>query len=213
MAPPPKGAAAAKTPAAPAINLKQLNAPTQVAIVIFVAALVSVGYYFAAYTPMDEEITKEQATKTRLAGELQQVQRDLRQYNDDVAELERLRVRARELARSLPDNPDMPGFMRSINTLAEAAGLSISLIEPRSEQVQQYYARVPVRLEVRGSYLSLARFFRSVSQLPRVINMENIELTDSAEEQGEVKLRATILATTFRGVREGETATSAEGTR
>ena len=215
MAPPTKAAAAAaaKTPAVPAINLKQLNAPTQVALVIFTAALVSVAYYFLAYSPMDEELTRERTRRSQLATDLTTAQRDLRQYNDDVAELERMRVQARASQRMLPDNPDIPGFMRSINTLAEAAGLSISLIEPRPESVERYYAAVPVRLEVRGSYLSLARFFRSVSQLPRVINMENIDLDQATEEQGEVKLHAVVMATTFRGVRNDESRPNAEGTR
>jgi Tfp pilus assembly protein PilO len=92
--------------------------------------------------------------------------------------------------------------MRSVNALSEASGLQLSLIQPVEERVEQYYARIPVQLEVRGNYLALARFFHSVSQLPRVINMENIKLSDPREDavSHEMRLKATVLATTFRGV-------------
>ena len=92
-------------------------------------------------------------------------------------------------------------------------GLQISLILPVEERVEQYFARIPVQLTVRGTYLSLARFFHSVSQLPRVINMENIRLGTPLEDpvSHEVKLEAQVLATTFRGVTRTAGAAGAAG--
>jgi Tfp pilus assembly protein PilO len=102
----------------------------------------------------------------------------------------------------LPNDPDITGFMRSINALAEASGLAIRLIQPVDERVERYFARIPVQMQVGGTYLALARFFHSVSQLPRVINMENIKLLNPTEDPNthEMVLSATLLATTFRGV-------------
>jgi type IV pilus assembly protein PilO len=169
-------------------------------------AIVILGLYFLVlYAPLSADAQREFGRKTELDTQAVRAQQDLRRYNDDVAELERSRTHARELARILPDTPDIPGFMRNINTLAEASGLSITLIQPEAEHVEQYFVRVPVRLEVTGSYLALARFFRSISQLPRVINMENITLEQPAEENGEMKLHARVLATTFRSLGPNDT--------
>jgi type IV pilus assembly protein PilO len=111
-------------------------------------------------------------------------------------------VHAQSLESVLPNDPDIPGFMRSINALAEASGLAIRLIQPVDERVERYFARIPVQMQVNGTYLSLARFFHSVSQLPRVINMENIKLQTPTEDPNthDMMLSATLLATTFRGV-------------
>jgi type IV pilus assembly protein PilO len=95
--------------------------------------------------------------------------------------------------------------------LAEGSGLQIALIQPEAERIEQYFARIPVRLEVQGSYFALARFFRAVSQLPRVINMENIALSDPSTDGGEVKLKAKVLATTFRSLARGESPARAAG--
>lgn len=209
MAPPARNAPARPAPS----GLGQINGPTIAAACLLIVALVGALYFFLLYQPLSEERATEEARRGAVQANLRRAQEDLRRYNADVQERERLRSRERELSRVLPDTADIPGFMRSINTLAEASGLSISLIQPDREVVEQYYARVPVRLEVTGSYLALARFFRAVSQLPRVINMENISLATPAEENGEVKLHARVLATTFRRRAPGEAATTPAGGR
>jgi Tfp pilus assembly protein PilO len=177
------------------------NAAIVAGWVVAVVAVLAL-YYFVFYEPLNEERGNEETRKTTLQQEFRTAEGNLRRYNTDVAELARARQRAQQLQTVLPNDPDIPGFMRSVNALSEASGLQLSLIQPVEERVEQYYARIPVQLEVRGSYLALARFFHSVSQLPRVINMENIKLSDPREDavSHEMRLKATVLATTFRGV-------------
>lgn len=183
--------------------LSGLN-PNIAVVGVWVVGIVAVlaTYYFVFYEPLSEERASEENRRSGLQQEFRTAEGNLRRYNTDVAELARARQRAQQLQTVLPNDPDIPGFMRAINALSEASGLQLSLIQPVEERVEQYYARIPVQLEVRGSYLSLARFFHSVSQLPRVINMENIKLTDPQEDavSHEIRLKAVILATTFRGV-------------
>ncbi len=193
--------AAAKKSAKDVLGGLNLNIVVVAGWVVGVVAVLAL-YYFVFYEPLSEEHTTEETLKSQLASARSTAESNLRRYNTDVAELARARQRAQQLQSVLPNDPDIPGFMRSVNALAEASGLQISLIQPVEERVEQYYARIPVQLSVRGSYLSLARFFHSVSQLPRVINMENIRLDHPTEDpvSHEIKLDAQILATTFRSV-------------
>ena len=74
--------------------------------------------------------------------------------------------------------------------------------------------RLPVRLQLGGRYHQLARFFAQVSQLPRLISMENILLgqppTSSAgENEDEVVIPVEVLATTFRRPNTDEAAAAA----
>lgn len=178
--------------------------PNAVLVIIWVVGVIVVvsGYLFAFYQPLDEERTAALSRKTALQQQRATEEANLRRYNTDQAELERARRRAEAMQNVLPNDPDIPGFVRSVNNLAEASGLQILLIQPVSERVEQYYARIPVELSLRGSYLSLARFFYQVAQLPRVINMENIKLERPEEDPTthEVKVQARVMATTFRGV-------------
>ena len=65
-------------------------------------------------------------------------------------------------------------------------------------------------LKLDGEYLSLARFFNSVAQLPRVINMENITLSEPSTVDERVILHATVTATTFRALADDERPKPAE---
>lgn len=178
--------------------------PNTLLFVIWVVGLGAVLgiYYFMFYQPLDEERTAETNRKATLTTQRTTEEQNLRTYNTDVAELARARDHAQELQNVLPPDADIPGFMRNINALAEASGLRISLIQPVEERAEQYYARIPVQLAVRGTYLGLARFFHAVSQLPRVINMENIKLENPTVDptSSDVMLNASFLATTFRSI-------------
>ncbi len=209
--------AAPKKTAQAVVSSVSPNALIVVAWVVSVLAI-GAGYFFLFYTPLDEERTTEVARRAELQGQRRTVEENLRRYNTDQAELARARQREESLRQVLPTDPDIPGFMRSINALAEASGLQISLIRPVDERPAQYYARIPVELKVRGGYLSLARFFHTISQLPRVINMENIKLTHPTIDPStrEVHMEAEVQATTFRSVepaggrRTGAAASQAE---
>ncbi len=193
-------AAAKKTPK----DILSAVSPNALLVAGWVVGVVGVlaGYYFAFYEPLSEERATEESRRTSLVTQRQTAEQNLRRYNTDVAELARARQHAQSLQTVLPNDPDMPGFMRSVNALAEASGLQIALVQPVEERVEQYFARIPVQLQVRGSFLSLARFFHAISQLPRVINMENIKLQNPTIDTAtnEVKLNASVLATTFRSV-------------
>lgn len=178
--------------------------PNVLVVVVWVVSILAVGagYFFLFYTPLDEERTAEVARRADLQNQRRTAEENLRRYNTDQAELARARQREESLRQVLPADPDIPGFMRSINALAEASGLQIALIRPVDERPAQYYARIPVELKVRGGYLALARFFHTISQLPRVINMENIKLKTPTVDPAtrEVHVEAEVQATTFRSV-------------
>lgn len=190
--------------------------PNTTLVVIWVLVVIALlgGYFFLLYQPLTEERTAEDQRKTQLTTQRQTEEANLRRYNSNVADLARARAHALDLQTVLPNDADIPGFMRNINSLAEASGLQIALIQPVEERAEQYYARIPVQLQVRGTFLALARFFHAVSQLPRVINMENIKLRNPTVDpvSNDVRLEASVLATTFRSLAPGQGGVHAAGT-
>ncbi|MDP3274766.1 MAG: type 4a pilus biogenesis protein PilO [Deltaproteobacteria bacterium] len=193
-----------KNAAGPSL-VEQFTPPVMIGSAVGIAAAVGVLYYFVGYLPMQDQFKLQNSRQNDLETQQATANRDLRAYNDDVAELERLRSFAREQQRVLPDNPDIPGFLRAINDLASDNQLNIRLIVPEEQSTEQYYARIPVRVDVNGSFLALARFYRSIAALPRVINMENISLTTPVvSETNDVRVDARMLATTFRALTAAE---------
>nr|HMR05220.1 type 4a pilus biogenesis protein PilO [Polyangiaceae bacterium] len=52
----------------------------------------------------------------------------------------------------------------------------------------------------------VAKFFYGVGQLDRIINMENISITEPKQEADEVSVKAEVLATAFRALSDAQAA-------
>ena len=56
-----------------------------------------------------------------------------------------------------------------------------------------------MRIEVRGTYHSITKFFKNLSELPRIVNVEKLSLSVEKMESGtSPRLRARFVAATFR---------------
>jgi len=82
--------------------------------------------------------------------------------------------------------------------------VNLSAWTPQDEAPSQFYARVPMRLELSGRYHQIAKFFYNVGQLDRIINIENISLTNPTQRGGEVLLKVSALATAFHSIDESK---------
>jgi type IV pilus assembly protein PilO len=68
----------------------------------------------------------------------------------------------------------------------------------KSEEAQEFYARVPLELTMVGSYHNVATFFDKISKLDRIINILNFSMGDVKQRGGETVVKTSCLATTFR---------------
>jgi type IV pilus assembly protein PilO len=182
-----------------------------VAVLFVVACLV---YYFVRFQSLSSESDRLEARHQELQAQEQDFARKRDGYEADVRRLAQIREQFASQSRILPPDAEMSSFLDSLNNHAELAGLEIALVEPRDEEGEGFYAKIPVELELQGRYHELAKFFYNVGQLERIINIENINLerapaqTQEAAEEGEsdVIIKAKVLATTFRALGEEEAA-------
>ncbi|UJR79047.1 type 4a pilus biogenesis protein PilO [Sandaracinus amylolyticus] len=173
-------------------------AAVKVMLAVFIVAILGAIYYFALHTPMEEAISNEQGRFSQLQNQMREAeerQREFIRLREEVASREGL---DRANMRVLPEQAEIAAFLQDLNRLAETSGLQMRLVEPRPEEPDTHYVRLPVALGVRGRYHQLARFFYNVSRLERAISMENIELTEPTLAGEDVVLDVGVLATTYR---------------
>ena len=106
---------------------------------------------------------------------------------------------------------EYPQFLSAVQAAANDSGVSLSAWTPREKVPEKYYARVPMKLELTGRFLQIARFFHNVGQLDRIINMENISMTDPRNVDDEVVLKAEALATAFHVIEPADGAGDDKG--
>ena len=120
-----------------------------------------------------------------------------RQLRDLTAELRRAQAR-------LPDQREIADLLSSIAASGRSAGLEITLFRQKPETYHDFYAGVPVEMQMRGTYHELATFLDRVKRLDRIVNVTDIHLTKPHIDNERMLLEATCMVTTFRFLDEAE---------
>lgn len=176
----------------------KLPAAGKAGLLALLVGLIGAVYYFALHMSVADDIASARARHAHLRQEMQQAQARNAEYvrlREELASREGL---DRGNLRALPESAETASFLQDLNRLAELSGLRIRLVEPRPEEPETHYVRLPVNLELSGRYHQLARFFYNVSRLDRLISMENIHLHDPTVQGEDVVLGVDVLATTYR---------------
>jgi len=172
----------------------------KIALLVFVVLLLGGGFWFVYYQPVLDELDGLQGTQKKLEKKLADAERRKKTYDDDRARRDELKKASALQLQVLPPETEIASFLNSLNTQADLVGLEILSVKPMEEKAAQYYARIPVRLKLRGSFHQLAKFFFLVGSVDRIINIENIQFKNGTVDDSGVVLVAEVLATTFRSV-------------
>ena len=201
--------AQAKNPSA----LSKLNAAGKILIGGAMLAIPAIGYFVVFHSEIEAEIEAEQKKQVKLDGELKEAQAAERAYQKDLQELREKELNRGELLKVLPATTEYPAFLSSVQNVANLVGVELQAWTPMEEVPEEFYARVPMQLELVGRFHQLARFFYNVGRLERIINMENISLDSPQVVDSEIRLRAKVLATAFHAVDETSAADAPESRR
>ncbi|MDQ3033650.1 MAG: type 4a pilus biogenesis protein PilO [Myxococcota bacterium] len=205
MAAPPAKPGAAK----PAQTFAGQPAAVKAMIAVFIVAILGALYYFGLHSPLEEAIAAEQSSYLRLQNQMTEAEARQREYIRLREELAAREGLDRANMRVLPEDAEMASFLQDLNRIAETSGLSIRLVEPRPEEPDTHFVKLPVALRVSGRYHQLSRFFYNVSRLERAISMENIQLGEPRVNGEDVVLDVGVLATTYRRPSEAESGAAA----
>jgi len=182
-------------------KLLKLKTSGKIGVTAAVAAIIVLGYNTLFYADLADQLASTKGRQGALREELLSYERRKVEYLAYRNELNQLQEQQRALLRALPKQQEIPSFIGSIQEQAELAGLEVLNLSIDSEIPEELYVKIPVDMQVRGGYHNVTRFFRSVSELRRIVNVENLQLkpeTLAKGETGPVKLRARFTAATFR---------------
>ena len=165
--------------------------------------LVAIAYFVVFWGDTSSSIKAAQGQERQLREQLAEARKTEFAYQKDVQELTDRQQRQRELEKILPASSEAPAFLSSLQSVANVTGVSLSAWTPQQELPESFYARVPMKLELSGRFHQIAKFFYGVGQLDRIINMENIAITDPKQQGEDLMVKVEALATAFRTLPEG----------
>ena len=171
------------------------------AIALLVLVLMGLAAYFGwmpQYDDLDakekQEVTLRQEYSTKKA---QAINLDL--YVQQLKEVEQ---QFGALLRQLPSKSEMDALLSDINQAGLGRGLQFELFKPSVERQQDFYAELPVDLRVTGNYHDIGAFTSDVSQLSRIVTLNDISITNKDPKDGVLTMEA--VAKTFRYLDEEE---------
>ena len=158
------------------------------------------GAYVALVdSSVSAELEAAQQKHQQLQDQIRDAERREKQYLELTQELANQEIADRQNRRVLPENAEIAAFLQDLNRVAELSGLTIRLVEPRPEQRQELYSKIPVVLALTGRFHQMGKFFYNVSKLDRAISMENIRMTQPRLlPSGEMIINVDVRATTYR---------------
>ena len=106
------------------------------------------------------------------------------------------------LLKQLPNKSEMDALLTDINQAGLGRGLQFELFRPATrERIAEFYAELPITVRVTGTYHDMGAFASDVAQLPRIVTLNDIGITNV---KGTLIMDAT--AKTFRYLDEDEVA-------
>ncbi|MDR1853689.1 MAG: type 4a pilus biogenesis protein PilO [Azoarcus sp.] len=183
-------------------------APRVVAFVVVLLGVIALGWLLD-WQDQWSELEQKEAEETQLRDSWLTKKRqavNLDEYKRQLAEINR---QFDGLVRQLPGKAEMESLLSDINQAGLGRGLQFDLFQPTGAVVNEFYAAVPVKISVTGSYDDIGEFASDVAKMPRIVTIKNMVLTASPQANrkggydGRLKLDAT--AETYRYLDEEET--------
>lgn len=182
-------------------KLEQLaKVPKSIRLAVVSAVLVAIGagYWFLSYQPAQEvrrTIVARSQELQRSLNNARSIANNVSGFEAEVAGLQRdLDVALKQL----PNRKQFEDLLQAISTAGKKVGVTIKTIDRDNEIRRDFYAEVPFKIELEGTYHDLARFFEMVANLPRIVNIGSLEIKVATESRKSTRLKVTGMATTFR---------------
>ncbi|HTX23158.1 MAG TPA: type 4a pilus biogenesis protein PilO [Steroidobacteraceae bacterium] len=109
------------------------------------------------------------------------------------------------LLRQLPGKTDMPDLLVDISQTGLAAGLQERLFQKGQEIKKDFYAELPIKIELTGSYHQFGQFVSGIAALPRIVTLHDISIKPASKDSYDA-LVLDLTAKTYRYLDEDELA-------
>jgi type IV pilus assembly protein PilO len=112
------------------------------------------------------------------------------------------------LLKQLPNKSEMDALLTDINQAGLGRGLQFDLFRPSPEVVTGVFAEQPIAIRVTGNYDDLGKFASDISQLPRIVTLNEITINPTGTQ-----LSMDTMAKTYRYLDEEELASQKKSSK
>ncbi len=172
---------------------------------IFIIATGALAY-FLAWKPKKPELDAAVAQEQTLLTTLEQKARKAANLDAYKAQLAEMKQSFGAMQRKLPNQTEDPNLLTDISQQGAGAGLDQRLFQPGQQVVKDFYAELPIKMRLTGSYHAIGAFVSGIAALPRIVTLHDVEITSAAKNRGVDELQLDVTAKTYRYLDDEEQA-------
>lgn len=173
-------------------------------IVIFIV-VIGIGYYFWL-SDDQQQLAQGQQQEQKLRADFKSKAAQAANLDEYQAQLQQLTRTFNTLKLQLPGKTEIPNVLQDISQTAQIDGLKQDLFRPENEVKKDFYAEVPIQIQLEGTYQQFGKFVSDVSGLLRIVTIHNISIKPQGGSTAGDNLVMTLTAKTYRYLETDEEA-------
>jgi type IV pilus assembly protein PilO len=165
-------------------------------VVLLCVAILFAGYYFDTsdqLLSLDQADAKENTLKQELESK-QAKAANLDAYKEQMKEMERS---FGALLQQLPGKTEVADLLVDISRVGIISGLEFEYFKPEAEAPKEFYAELPIKIRVKGTYHQFGNFVSGTAALSRIVTLHDIAISNS-KKGGDGRMTMEATAKTYR---------------
>ena len=183
-------------------NVARWPAAARAVVIIFiVGGVIFLGYWFHTKDQL-VELEKEEQHEMDLKVIFEKKAQQAANLEAYELQLEEMRESFGAMLRQLPNKTEVADLLVDVSQTGLASGLEFELFKPQSELPREFYAELPINIQVIGRYHEFGDFISGVAALPRIVTVHDVSIAPRAKDGSLLVMNLT--AKTYRYLEEDE---------
>ena len=191
-------------------DLKNLSPKTRMLIVLGICLLLGYFYYMFFFQGILEKRIALGAKLTELRQQVVEKEKVAAQTGRYAREIDSLKESFKDALLKLPDQREIPALLDAVALAGKKSGVDFLLFEPKVPEKkppetkpaappkpadakaagqpqkpagpEKFYDEIPVKVQISAGFHNTLSFFDQVGRLPRIVNIEQIEIAAPAAD-------------------------------
>lgn len=174
---------------------------------VFVVLIAAAGWF--GWKPQLDELDAAREQEASLREEWLNKKRQAVNLDAHRKQLEEINRTFGALLKQLPNASEVEKLLVDINQAGVGQGLQFDLFQPMAEVRKDFYAELPIKIRLSGTYHELGAFAGDVARLSRIVTLNDLDITVTRD----ATLTLNTIAKTFRYLDDQEIAQQKKGAR
>lgn len=174
--------------------------PLVVKLAVLGGILAVLGFFYWQffYSTLSDEQRKLTNERKKLVKQEASYKKREKEWIELLQKKELLDDQIKKNRITLPASSELPAFFMHLQKQAAAAGVTIVKWSRKNESAVETYVKVPVQLNVTGTFYQIKNYFRLLGKTDRIISVGGLSMKPSKVKNDEIILNTTFTAITFR---------------